>query len=284
MIGDSHLTSDHDVGFDNGRSRNAGLRRHQGSLANLDVVCQVHEIIQFYLGLQSSDPQRTTSDRSIGANFHIIRDLQSAGLREFPMLALIRHVTKPVTPQNGPRMYDYVAAEFHPCVKRHARIQPAAPAEPRSSSEKTESAYLRLLANFNFLLDYRKRTHHAAAAQACRLGDDSGRMYSVGNRRERNQPGGGTRKGELRLRRHDHGLAGYEQIRWRDHATGTRANHTLPMTARIEVNQIVRFSRLRTGHPFQEQVILTLEGAPQKLRQISGCSIRHDHRSPSQKF
>src|SRR5260370_42559428 len=49
VIRNTHLTSDHYIALDHGGSRNSGLGRHQRSLADLNVVCQMHEIIQFHL-------------------------------------------------------------------------------------------------------------------------------------------------------------------------------------------------------------------------------------------
>ena len=49
MIGNTHLPADHYVFFNDRRSCHAGLRGDQCSLANLHVVRQVYEVIEFLL-------------------------------------------------------------------------------------------------------------------------------------------------------------------------------------------------------------------------------------------
>ena len=122
MIGDAHLASDDYIAPNKRASGNSSLCRHQRPLADLDVVCQVYEVIQFYLGRESRDAQRTTGNRGIGADFHIVGDLQSASLRKLPMFALVCHVAKPIATQNCSRMYDNVAAHPDARVERHARV------------------------------------------------------------------------------------------------------------------------------------------------------------------
>src|SRR5438477_5719231 len=145
------------------------------------------------------------------------------------MLTPISHIAKSVTPQNGSRMHDHVAADFDACVKRYARIKAATPAKLRSSAEKTKSADLRLFPNFNFFFDYGKRADCSAASQAGRAGYDRGGMHSVSDGRCGNEPGGGAGESELRLRRHEQCLAGNHQLRCGDHATRCRLSHARRM-------------------------------------------------------
>ena len=95
MIGNTHLASDHDVRFNCRGASHSGLRRNQCSLANLHVVRQVYKIIEFHLRAQAGNAQRTPGNRCVRANFHVVGDLQIAGLAEISNACPSRSVTYP---------------------------------------------------------------------------------------------------------------------------------------------------------------------------------------------
>src|SRR6185369_15593761 len=108
VVGNADLPAHNRVLTDHAASRHAGLRCDHYVLAHLDVVTNMHQVVNFCSAADARLLERAPIDRGIGANIHVIFNFKASDLRELFGLpcGLIAHVAEPITSQHGPGVYD----------------------------------------------------------------------------------------------------------------------------------------------------------------------------------
>ena len=103
LIAHAHLPADDGVITDGNASREAGLRRNHHMPPNAAIVRDVDHIVQLGALPDDSDAERGTIDASVGADLHIVPDLDRTHLRDFmksPASAISK--PKPSAPMTAP--------------------------------------------------------------------------------------------------------------------------------------------------------------------------------------
>ena len=62
---------------------NAGLGRDHHVFPDVDVVADVHQVVDFRAPADARDIQGAAVDRRVGADFDVVFNLEPANLREF---------------------------------------------------------------------------------------------------------------------------------------------------------------------------------------------------------
>src|ERR1700761_4646141 len=97
VFSNPYLAAQNRTIFDHARSGDPRLRRNDHVLSNHAVVPDVHQIIDLRSTPDPRLAQRSTIDRSIRANLHIVLDDQSSLLRKDEVLPCLvaPHISKP---------------------------------------------------------------------------------------------------------------------------------------------------------------------------------------------
>ena len=83
-----------------------GLRRQYRMLADANVVGHLNQVIDFYSACDRGDVERTSINRRVRTDFHVVADLNAPDLREFPVTALTEDVAESVA------AYDCAGMDF----------------------------------------------------------------------------------------------------------------------------------------------------------------------------
>jgi hypothetical protein len=85
----------------------------------------MHEVIDFHTAPNARLFERTTINRGIRANLHVIFHYEPTNLWELlvPAGRLVADVTEPITPQDGTGMHNYATSDLGPWVDRHIGMQ-----------------------------------------------------------------------------------------------------------------------------------------------------------------
>ena len=94
-------------------------------LADVDVVRDLNEIIDFYSGGDLGGFERAAIDCGVRADFHVVGNFDSADLRKFPVAAFAEDVAEAVAADDGAGMNFDAIAEARAGVQRDARMQSA---------------------------------------------------------------------------------------------------------------------------------------------------------------
>jgi hypothetical protein len=132
----------------------ADLGGNYGVLADFAVVANVNEIIQLYAGGNPGVCEGAAIDGGIGADFHVIANLNNSGLREFPMPAFAEGVSKTVGTDYGAGVDFHAVAQAHTTVEGDAGMDSAIFADPASGPDYGVRADLCVFANMNVFTDH----------------------------------------------------------------------------------------------------------------------------------
>src|SRR2546425_6465980 len=96
MVGDAHLSGEHDTPADPARPGDPYLGDDDRVLADLDVVTDLHEVVD--LGPPADDrlPQGGTVDGRVGADLDVVLDQHGADLRDLPVRLAVESVAEAV--------------------------------------------------------------------------------------------------------------------------------------------------------------------------------------------
>jgi hypothetical protein len=135
------------------------LSRYDRVFPDSYVVRYVHQVVQFRASPDFGTIERATINRRIGANFHVILNIDLAQLWKFPALPALGHVPKAVRADYDPGVQDHTVGEAYANVQSHAGIQAASFPEPATPTQETERANLGVRSDLHPVLDDRVRTY-----------------------------------------------------------------------------------------------------------------------------
>src|SRR5690554_6915278 len=107
MVLDPGLTGQGHPVLQTGAAGNPGLGHHQVVLANLHIMPDLNQIIDFRSPFDQGRTGCCPVHGYIGPDFHIILNNYPAGLGDYKMSSLVRHITKTVAADDSARMNYY---------------------------------------------------------------------------------------------------------------------------------------------------------------------------------
>ncbi len=219
MVGDAYLPGHHHSVFDDRAAGNAGLGRDHYVFANLHVVADVHQVVELGAARDYRNVERAAVDGGVGADFHVVPDLQPPHLREFhvaPRLA-IPDVTKSVAAQHRTRMNEDAVADARAGINADVGADVAVVTDSDTFSDENSSANGSMLADRRARFDDHVGTDVCRRRRSCGGIDDRSRMNQwvphpdwcwkggLGRMKQRR----GSCKSQSRLRRNQQRLGGF---------------------------------------------------------------------------
>ncbi len=102
--------------------RNSGLRRDDGIFSNDHVMSDLNEIIDLYTFLDPSSSESGSVNRRVGANLHVVVDLDDADLRNFFVATVNQLKSETVRADNRAAVNDDARANSRSFANGHVRI------------------------------------------------------------------------------------------------------------------------------------------------------------------
>src|SRR5947208_2024883 len=96
MVAHSYLSADNAVIFDNGAARDACLRGDDHTFADLNVVCDLHEVVDLSAFADARLAECSAVNAGICADLNIVLDNNGADLRKFNVRVGIANVSESV--------------------------------------------------------------------------------------------------------------------------------------------------------------------------------------------
>src|SRR5262245_17821648 len=134
MFPDPNLSSDNTLRTQRRTARNARLCCDDRVLANLNVMCDLDQVIQLRATPYDRGLQRTTIDAGVRSNFHIIFNNDFPDLRKFHVGFAVLDETKSVGTDDRTRMDDHAISDLDAGIDDDLRMKdrtfsnPAVPA------------------------------------------------------------------------------------------------------------------------------------------------------------
>src|SRR5439155_890204 len=122
MVGDAHLAGEHDTPADPARPGDPHLGDDDRVLADLDVVTDLHEVVDLGPAADDRLPQGGTVDGRVGADLDVVLDHHGADLRDLPVRFAVEGVAEAVGADHRARVDHDALAEPHPGADGHARV------------------------------------------------------------------------------------------------------------------------------------------------------------------
>src|SRR6185437_12652686 len=154
MVPDANLAAGDHPPAQGAAPGDAGLSGDHRMLADPNVVCDLHQVVDFNAACNASIVQRAAVNCSIGANFYVVGNLDRADLREFEMPALTENVAEAIRADHRSRMNFNAIPQMNFGIERYARMKAAVFADSRIAAYKTERLDPRRSANFRALLNH----------------------------------------------------------------------------------------------------------------------------------
>lgn len=178
MIANADLPTHDHVVFDGNAAGKAGLRGDHDVFADLDVVANVHQVVNLRAAADARLIQRTAIDGRVGADFDIVFDYQPSDLWRLLIASTLRiaDVTKAVAAKDSSGLRHNAVAERRAGIDSDVRIDTA------MASDRCIIADYGTCANGRFIADYDAFTKDCEGADGYVLtdfggrGDDGGRM------------------------------------------------------------------------------------------------------------
>ncbi len=130
------------------------LRRDHRVRADLAVVADVHEIVQFHAFGDARVVERAAIDRRVRSDFDIVGNFHDARLRKFPVPPFAVRVAKSVCANDRAGMNFHAMPDADAGVKSDARMNPAILADPAACADHGMRADLRSLADMCIFADH----------------------------------------------------------------------------------------------------------------------------------
>ena len=121
MVRNSRLRGDHDVITELGAAGETDLSHDQTMTANRDIVGDMDEVIDFCTLTNDGGAEGAAIDGRVRANLDVVVDDDVTDLKDFPMAALIEHVTKAVGANNGTGVDGDAMTDLRLAVKNDVR-------------------------------------------------------------------------------------------------------------------------------------------------------------------
>ena len=191
MIVGAHSRAQYHVIAKRRASRQAGLRHQNAVTPDDHIVADLHLVVDLGALPDHGVAARSTVDRGIGADLHVVLDDDPADLGHLLVPLRARQVAEAILPDAAPRMHDDLVTE--------KRVR-----ERRAGADRAAAA------DANVSADHRSRADHAPAADLGTRADDRGRIdrgaalqprRSMHEGTGRNRPGGKQRRGAQGVRK-----------------------------------------------------------------------------------
>jgi len=155
MIGNAHLTRHYHAIFQHRAAGKAGLRGDHNVLADLAVVANVHQVVDFCASGYAGCVQCTAINGGVGADFDVIFDFEAADLRKLFITAgrLIAHVAEAIAAEHRARVNDDSVSEACTGIDRDVRIQITIASDDCFRADHAAGADPRALADGRALAD-----------------------------------------------------------------------------------------------------------------------------------
>src|SRR5581483_1393690 len=181
MVRNPDLPSDDNSFFKDGTAREAGLSRDYDVLANLYIVADVNQIIDFRASRNASYVQRAAIEGTVGANFDVVLDLESAYLREFVVAPCfpVAHETETIASQNCAGMNHHSVPESRTGIDGDICRNVAVRTDDRLCTDLRTRADASRFSDHNLWPDDSVGAYFNIRGELGSAVDQSRRMYSI---------------------------------------------------------------------------------------------------------
>src|SRR2546422_2248028 len=131
VVGDAHLPGQHDAAADPARPRDSHLGHDDRVLTDLDVVADLHQVVDLGPAADDRLPERGAVDRRVRPNFDVVLDQHRAHLRDLPVRFAVEGVAEAVGANHRARVNHDALAERDPRAQGPAGPRRRAPPERR---------------------------------------------------------------------------------------------------------------------------------------------------------
>jgi hypothetical protein len=166
VIGHAHLAGqDHPTAQARGAG-DADLGDQQRVLAHLDVVADLHEVVDLAPSSHDGIAEGRAVDRGVGADLHVVLDQHAPHLGDLAMLLAVEGEAEAVGAQHGPGVDHHPAAEAHTVAQAHVRIDHAALAHLHAGADVDQRMQAHTGADHRLALDHGERPHRGSRIDA----------------------------------------------------------------------------------------------------------------------
>jgi hypothetical protein len=248
MFAQACLATEHHPGSYRGAPRNPDLRNQDRTLADLNVVSDLHKIIDFHARSDLGLAERPTINRGVTANLNVIAYFHPANLWKFNVAGTIENIPKAVTANDNSRVYFDTIVQPGAWIHRHAGMQPAALSDVRTAAQETECIHNRPTIHLDFVFDHNVRAYTNVRRESRGRTYDRGGMDSRAQRRPRHQPSRCLREGQLRIFDLEQSFFLHRHPGRNDNAEPRRARSPVYVPKRIDVDHITGTRAFRACH------------------------------------
>src|SRR5690348_6814537 len=199
VVPDAHLPANHGAILHGDAAGEAGLGGDDHIFSDADIVAHVHQIIQLRAPADDGQVQSPAIHGSIGADLHVVADLQAANLGKLFVAAGggVAHIAEAVAAQHRAAVHDNTVAQAHPGVDCHIGSDVALAADLDPGANNAAGANSAAVADYGLIGDDDAWLNSHMAPEAGGVLDDSGGVNSRLERARRAKQPGGPSKSQL---------------------------------------------------------------------------------------
>src|SRR5262245_45727574 len=183
VIANPHLSTQDDAPPDAARSRDAGLGRDHGVLADLDVVGHHDEVVDLHAAPNDGGTQGATIDGGVGADLDVVFDDHGPHLRNLTMGRAVPSVAEAVRAQHDAGMDDHATADPHAVAHHDSRVDDRVLADLGSGAHRDEGMHVHTRADHGPRPDHGERADRRRGMDAGVRRDPPGRAAAWNDRR-----------------------------------------------------------------------------------------------------
>ena len=139
-----------------------------------DVVGDHHEVVDLGAFPNVGAAKARPVDGRVRSDFHVVVDLDDAGLRNLDVPAAVELKSEAVATNYGPAMDDHAAANARALANRHMRINPALRPDDAAGADEDMRADDRVVLDPHAVLEERIRLNRHARAEPYSLAQNGG--------------------------------------------------------------------------------------------------------------
>src|SRR5215469_4703876 len=236
----TRLAANHYVFAHSARARESHLGCGNRVRADLAVVPNVNQIVEFHAFKNARVVQRAAVNRGVRANLDVVANLHNPDLRKFPMLSFSESVAEPVRANHRARMNLHAMADSSVVIESHPGMHAAVVSNPASCADDAMRADLGSCADMSIFANHRIRPDARAPSNASERSNNCRRMNPRGNRRVVENQRGSLGKSKPGMRASQHRFARQTQPFGCNHAKRSGSGRPLHVLCGVDVNQIAR--------------------------------------------
>src|SRR6266850_1599989 len=208
VVGNSNLAAENDVVGNNAAAGNPRLRGNDDVLPDLNIVGDVHQVIDLCALPNYSGVEGAAVDSYVGADLNVISDDQQSDLRKLfvPAGGEVAHIAESVTPQNRSRVHvypvTYAGARIHGDGVADVTLSADYHLAPYSAPRPDAGAF----ADDGVFADYGIRSDRDVLREFCRMMNDCRGVHAGGLASRRTDNARSAGKGNARLLRNQQRL------------------------------------------------------------------------------